>query len=35
MKKLSNAEAVLEKSVANKKGVYSNYINRCCVHFTV
>ena len=35
MKKLSNTEAGMKKGIAYKKGVYSNYIHRYCVYYTV
>ena len=35
MKKLSNAEAGMKKSVAYRKGMYSNYIHRYCVYYAV
>ena len=35
MKKFSNTEAGLKKNVAYKKDVYSNYIHRHCVYYTV
>ena len=35
MKKFSNTEAGLKKNVACKKDVYSNYIHRHCVYYTV
>ena len=35
MKKISSTETGMKKSVAYKKGVYSNYIHRYCVYYTV